>query len=103
MLLRKLGEMGVHISQTTEGLRAESDGRLHSVDISTLPYPGVATDYKPFLVTMLAVADGVAIVSENVFAGRFRYVDELKRMGAAITTEGHHAVVRGVPLLSGAP
>ncbi len=52
---------------------------------------------------MLTVADGVGIVTENLFAGRFRYVDELRRMGADIRTEGHHAVVRGVPRLSGAP
>jgi UDP-N-acetylglucosamine 1-carboxyvinyltransferase len=103
MLLRKLGEMGVDVSPTPEGLRAQSDGRLRSVDISTLPYPGVATDYKPFLVTMLSVADGVGIVTENLFSGRFRYVDELRRMGADIRNEGHHAVVRGVPRLSGAP
>jgi UDP-N-acetylglucosamine 1-carboxyvinyltransferase len=103
MLLRKLGEMGVDVTQTPEGLRARSDGRLHSVDVSTLPYPGVATDYKPFLVTMLCVADGVGIVTENLFSGRFRYVDELRRMGADIRNEGHHAVVRGVRGLSGAP
>jgi UDP-N-acetylglucosamine 1-carboxyvinyltransferase len=103
MLLRKLGEMGVEITPTPDGLRARSDGRLRSVDVSTLPYPGVATDYKPFLVTMLSVADGVGIVTENLFSGRFRYVDELRRMGADIRNEGHHAVVRGVPRLSGAP
>jgi len=71
--------------------------------VSTLPYPGLATDYKPLLVAMLAVADGVGIVTENLFAGRFRYVDELVRMGADIRTESHHAVVRGVERLSGAP
>ncbi len=103
MLLNKLGEMGLLISQTPAGLSVQADGRLHSVDIATLPYPGVATDYKPLLVTMLAVSDGVGIVSENLFSGRFRYVDELRRMGADIRTEGHHAVVRGVPRLSGAP
>ena len=103
MLLRKLGEMGVTVTQTPEGLRATASGRLHSVDVATLPYPGVATDYKPFLVTMLSVADGVGIVTENLFSGRFRYVDELRRMGADIRTEGHHAVVRGVRRLSGAP
>ncbi len=102
MLLRKLGDMGVFVTQSSEGLRVRSDGRPRSVDIATLPYPGVATDYKPFLVTMLSVADGVGIVSENLFSGRFRYVDELRRMGADISTEGHHAVVRGVPRLSGA-
>jgi UDP-N-acetylglucosamine 1-carboxyvinyltransferase len=95
--------MGVTVTPTPDGLRAESDGRLRSVDISTLPYPGVATDYTPFLVTMLSVADGVGIVTENLFSGRFRYVDELRRMGADIRNEGHHAVVRGVAQLSGAP
>jgi UDP-N-acetylglucosamine 1-carboxyvinyltransferase len=103
MLLRKMGAMGVDIAQTPQGLRAAADHRLHSVDVATLPYPGVATDYKPFLVTMLSVADGVGIVSENLFSGRFRYVDELRRMGADIRTEGHHAVVRGVARLQGAP
>jgi len=102
MLIRKLSSMGLEVTQTPEGLRAVSSGRLHSVDVATLPYPGVATDYKPFLVTMLSVADGVCIVSENLFQGRFRYVDELRRMGADIRTEGHHAVVRGVERLSGA-
>ncbi len=103
MLIRKLGQIGVAVTQTSEGLQAVSDGQLQSVDVATLPYPGVATDYKPFLVTMLSVADGVAIVTENLFSGRFRYVDELRRMGADIRTEGHHAVVRGVRRLSGAP
>ena len=102
MLLGKFRQMGVEITQRPEGLFASSDGRLKSVDIATLPYPGVATDYKPFLVTMMTVADGVGIVTENLFSGRFRYIDELRRMGADIRTEGHHAVVRGVPRLSGA-
>jgi len=78
-------------------------GRLRAVDVSTLPYPGLATDYKPFFVAMLAVADGVGIVTENIFSGRFRYIDELVRMGADIRTEGHHAVVRGQAVLSSAP
>ena len=103
MLVRKMGEIGVSVTQTPEGLVAQARGRLHSVDVATLPYPGVATDYKPFMVTMLSVADGVGIVTENLFFGRFRYVDELRRMGADIRTEGHHAVVRGVGRLSGAP
>jgi len=103
MLLRKLSSMGLQISQTPEGLRVVAEGRPHSVDVATLPYPGVATDYKPFLVTLLSVADGVGIVTENLFSGRFRYLDELRRMGADVRTEGHHAVVRGVQRLSGAP
>jgi UDP-N-acetylglucosamine 1-carboxyvinyltransferase len=103
MLCRKLGEMGMRISPTNDGLWAMVNRRLSSVDVSTLPYPGIATDYKPLLVAMLSVAEGVGIVTENLFSGRFRYVDELVRMGADIRTEGHHAVVRGVPQLSGAP
>lgn len=103
MLLRKMSAMGLEVTQTPEGLRAVGPARLRSVDVATLPYPGVATDYKPFLVTMLSVADGVGILTENLFVGRFRYVDELRRMGADIRTEGHHAVVRGVHRLQGAP
>ena len=103
MLLAKLTAIGLNVSFGPEGLRVAAAGRTRAVDIATLPYPGVATDYKPFLVTALAVADGVSIVSENLFEGRFRYVDELRRMGADIRTEGHHAVVRGVERLSGAP
>lgn len=102
MLLEKLVAMGLSIEPTTQGIEVSMDGRISSVDVATLPYPGVATDYKPLMVTMLAVASGVAIVSENLFPGRFRYIDELLRMGANITTEGHHAVVRGVERLSGA-
>jgi UDP-N-acetylglucosamine 1-carboxyvinyltransferase len=102
MLLHKLGQMGVATSFGPSGLRATSDGHLDSADVATLPYPGVATDYSPLLVAMLTVADGVGILTENLFSGRFRYVEELRRMGADIRTEGHHAVVRGVPKLSAA-
>jgi UDP-N-acetylglucosamine 1-carboxyvinyltransferase len=103
MLVQKLGDMGVRTSPDPAGLWAMAPPRLRSVDVATLPYPGVATDYKPLLVAMLAVADGVGIVTENIFRGRFRYVDELVRMGADIRTDDHHAVVRGVDRLSGAP
>ncbi len=103
MLIAKLGDMGMRISPDSAGLWAMAPRRLRAVDVSTLPYPGLATDYKPLLVAMLATADGVGIVTENLFAGRFRYIDELIRMGADIRTESHHAVVRGKPMLSGAP
>ncbi len=102
MLLEKVSQMGLVVESTENGIRVISNGRLRSVDVATLPYPGVATDYKPLIVTMLSVADGAAIVSENLFAGRFRYVDELRRMGADIRTQGHHALIRGVGKLSGA-
>jgi len=104
MFVEKLTEMGVHASAVENGLWVSAEGRPRSADVSTLPYPGIATDYKPFLLTLLTVADGVAIVTENVYgANRYAYVAELARMGADIRTEGHHAVVRGVPRLSGAP
>jgi UDP-N-acetylglucosamine 1-carboxyvinyltransferase len=103
MLMTKLGEMGMTVTDTGAGLWAMAPGRLRAVDVATLPYPGVATDYKPIVAAMACVADGVAIVTENLFAGRFRYVEELVRMGADIRTDGHHLVVRGVPRLSGAP
>jgi UDP-N-acetylglucosamine 1-carboxyvinyltransferase len=104
LVVHKLGQMGMRISPCPEGLWALAPARLSAVDVSTLPYPGIATDYKPLLVAMLAVAEGVSIVTENVFqAGRFRYIDELRRMGADIRTEGHHAVVAGQARLSGAP
>ena len=104
MLLLKLGEMGLRTSPTSDGLWAARPRRLQSADVSTLPYPGIATDYKPLVVAMLAVSDGVGIVTENLYgANRFRYVNELVRMGADIRVQGHHAVVRGVERLSGAP
>ena len=106
VLLRKLRSMGLTVAAAPdgEGLRASAPvegARLCSTDVATLPYPGVATDYKPLITAMLSVGDGVGIVTENLFAGRFRYVDELLRMGADIRTDAHHAVVRGVPHLTG--
>jgi UDP-N-acetylglucosamine 1-carboxyvinyltransferase len=103
MFVQKVVEMGMEVEPVAEGVHAVAPKRLRSVDVSTLPYPGLATDYKPFFVSMLTTADGVGIVTENIFSGRFRYIDELVRMGADIRTEGHHAVVRGRPRLSGAP
>ena len=101
MLLRKLEAIGAEVDEGGEGVEVKARGRLKAVDVATLPYPGVATDYKPLLTTMLSVADGVSVVTENLFVGRFRYVDELVRLGANITTEGHHAMIRGVERLEG--
>lgn len=103
MLLDRFSEMGMVITPTKDGIHAAASSRLRAVDVATLPYPGVATDYKPLLVTMLSVAEGIGIVTENLYPGRFRYVEELQRMGAQIRTDGHHAVVRGVCHLTGAP
>ena len=95
--------MGLELSASERSLHVAADGRLRSIDVQTLPYPGIATDYKPLVITMLSVGDDVGIVTENLYPGRFRYVEELLRLGADIRTNGHHAVVRGVPRLSGAP
>jgi len=103
MLLRRFRDMGLQITDVGDGLAIWANGRMRSIDVATLPYPGIATDYKPLIVTMLAVADGVGIVTENLYPGRFRYVEELQRLGADIRADGHHAVVRGVAQLSGAP
>jgi UDP-N-acetylglucosamine 1-carboxyvinyltransferase len=103
MVVRKLGEMGMRVSPTPDGIWARAASRLDAVDIATLPYPGFATDFMPMAVALMSVANGTAIVTENVFDARFGFVDELNRMGADIRTEGRHAVVRGVPRLSGAP
>ena len=102
-VLARFTEMGLQISAVPGGLRVAAEGRLRSIDVQTLPYPGIATDYKPLLITMLSVADDVGIVTENLYPGRFRYIEELIRLGADVRTNGHHAVVRGVPRLSGAP
>ena len=103
MLLRRFSDMGLIIEPIAGGMTVEGPQRMRSIDVATLPYPGIATDYKPLITTMLSVASGVGIVTENLYPGRFRYVEELLRLGANISTDGHHAVVRGVSGLSGAP
>lgn len=103
MLLKRFRAMGLQIAEVTGGLAAAMHGRLRATDVQTLPYPGVATDYKPLVVTMLTVADGESVVTENLYPGRFRYVDELVRLGADIRIVGHHAAVRGREHLVGAP
>ena len=102
-LLDRFTDMGLELSVGPGSLRVAAEGRLRSIDVQTLPYPGIATDYKPLVITMLSVAHDVGIVTENLYPGRFRYVEELIRLGADVRTNGHHAVVRGVPRLSGAP
>lgn len=103
LLLQKLSDAGAEVAMTEQGLRIRQSERASAIDFVTLPYPGVATDFQPILMAMLATAEGTSIATENVFESRFLYVDELRRMGADIRTEGHHAVIRGVDRLSAAP
>ena len=102
-LLARFADMGLELSAGHGVLHVAAEGRLRSIDVQTLPYPGIATDYKPLVITMLSVADDVGIVTENLYPGRFRYIEELIRLGADVRTTGHHAVVRGVTRLSGTP
>ncbi len=101
MVLTRFREMGMQIDSIEGGLRVSAPERLRAVDVATLPYPGIATDYKPLIITMLSIADGSSIVTENLYPGRFKYVDELRKLGADIRIDGHHALVRGVPRLAG--
>jgi UDP-N-acetylglucosamine 1-carboxyvinyltransferase len=103
MVGMKLGDMGMRVSSTTDGIWVQANEPLRAVDIQTLPYPGFATDFMPMAVALLAVSEGTGIVTENVFDNRLSFVGELVRMGADIRHEGRHAVVRGRERLSGAP
>ena len=103
VMLDKLASAGAIITSTADGVRVKMDHRPRAVDVATLPYPGFATDLLPFIIAMNAIADGHAIVTENVFESRFMFVNELARLGAQITVDGHHASIDGIPQLSGAP
>jgi UDP-N-acetylglucosamine 1-carboxyvinyltransferase len=101
--LEKIVEAGAVVTTTPDGFRVKMDKRPRAVDVATLPYPGFATDLQPFVITMNAVAEGNSIVTENVFEGRFMFVNELLRLGAQIHVDGHHASIHGIEKLSGAP
>ncbi len=102
IVLDKLAAAGADISADADGFRVAVDRRLEAFDVVTLPYPGFPTDLQPFAMALAAVSDGTAMITENVFEARFMFAQELARLGAALRTDGHHAVVRGKPLLSGA-
>ena len=101
--LSKLTDAGAVVTTEPGGLRVQMEGRPRSVDLVTLPYPGFPTDLQPMFLALDAVAEGTAMVTENVFESRWMYVDELRRLGAEVRTDGHHAVVRGRERLSAAP
>ncbi len=101
--LDKVTQAGAEVHRTADGFRVVCDRRPTAVDVVTLPYPGFATDLQPMVLALNAVAEGAAMVTENLFEARFMFVDELARLGADIRTDGHHAVVRGRERLSGAP
>lgn len=101
--LEKLVSAGAVITTIKDGIRIKMDRRPSAIDVATLPYPGFPTDLQPLIITMNAIADGDAIVTENVFEGRFMFVNELMRLGAKIRVDGHHAAISGIAQLSSAP
>ena len=99
----KLGELGVEIEEFDEAVRVRRERPLKRANIKTLPYPGFPTDMQPQMTAVLSLANGTSVITEGVWDNRYRYVDELRRLGAHITVDGKVAVVEGVPALSGAP
>jgi len=103
LLLTKLEQAGCHIDRSSDAVTIHADGELTSVDVQTLPFPGFPTDMQAQFMALMALAHGGSIITENVFENRFMFADELMRMGADIRIESHHALVKGVSELSGAP
>ena len=101
MELTKLAAAGAEVTTGDDWFRVVGPERPSPVDFATLPYPGFHTDMHPQMVALLSVADGTSIVTENVYASRFRYLGELNRLGADVHADGQHVVVRGVERLSG--
>ena len=99
----KLQECGVEVEEHEDTLLVRRNGPLHKANIKTLPYPGFPTDMQPQLTTVLCLAQGISLVTESVWGNRYRYVDELRRMGASIQVDDKTAVVEGVDHFSGAP
>jgi UDP-N-acetylglucosamine 1-carboxyvinyltransferase len=103
VMLEKLTSAGAIVTSIHNGIRVQMNQRPKAIDVATLPYPGFATDLLPFIIGMNSIAEGHSIVTENVFESRFMFVNELMRLGAQITVDGHHASIDGIPQLSGAP
>ncbi|MFM9015599.1 MAG: UDP-N-acetylglucosamine 1-carboxyvinyltransferase [Candidatus Nanopelagicus sp.] len=101
--LDKLVEAGAVVTTTENGFRVKMDKRPHAVDVATLPYPGFPTDLQPMVISLNSIAEGTSVVTENVFEGRFMFVNELLRLGAKIQVDGHHAAITGIEQLSAAP
>ena len=98
----KLEEIGCSIEEYDDAVRVTATGELQPTHIKTLPYPGYPTDLQPQAGVALALADGVSTITESIFESRFKYVDELARMGANVRVEGNTAIIDGVSGFSGA-
>jgi UDP-N-acetylglucosamine 1-carboxyvinyltransferase len=98
----KLLEIGAEVEEFDDAIRVKASGRLGHSHVKTLVYPGFPTDMQPQMTTLLSVSKGTSIVTESIFDNRFKYVDELSRMGALIKVESNTAIVDGVEKLTGA-
>ena len=101
-VINKLQECGCKIELEKRSIKLEAPKRLKGTDIKTMPYPGFPTDMQSVFVSTLCVAKGTSMMVENIFENRYKYINELKRMGAKITTEGKVAVIKGTRKLTGA-
>ena len=98
----KLIETGAEIYEFDDSIRVCAKDRLTHTHVKTLPYPGFPTDMQPQITTLLAMASGTSVVTESIFENRFKFTDELAKMGASIKVEGNNAIIDGVDKLSGA-
>ena len=103
MALMKLRAMGCIVEEGEQSVTVRRDGPLRAVDIQTLPHPGFPTDLQAQFMLLASLAEGNSVITENVFENRFMFASELVRMGADVTIDDHHALVRGVKRLQGAP
>ena len=99
----KLVEMGVEVIEEDDSLLVRSHGRLQRTNVKTLPYPGFPTDMQPQIAAVLCLAEGTSVITEGVWDNRYRYADELRRLGAQIQVDGKIAVIEGVEKLTAAP
>ena len=99
----KLREMGIDVEEFEDSIRVRAPKRLKAVNVKTIPYPGFPTDLQQPMCVLLAIAEGTGVITESVWEGRFKHLDELKKMGANVKTEGRVAIIDGVETLSGAP
>ena len=101
--LEKLTHAGAIVTSTADGIRVRMEHRPRAIDVATLPYPGFPTDLLPMVIALNSIAEGDSLVTENVFESRFMFVNELIRLGAHVSVDGHHAAIAGIEELSGAP
>ncbi|MFT4041988.1 MAG: UDP-N-acetylglucosamine 1-carboxyvinyltransferase [Gordonia sp. (in: high G+C Gram-positive bacteria)] len=103
LVLTKLEHAGAKVDRFEDGFRVRQEDRPQAVNTSTLPFPGYPTDLQPMAIGLASISEGMSLITENVFEARFRFVEEMVRLGADARTDGHHAVIRGTERLSSAP